>query len=105
MPEAPGIKLDPNNVGRCPMSNTFRVRGGSIAAGQSFRSDGWSWPDTKDRGVMFFRATPHSPFHDGTLVSTEYNKTFGGDGKFYYGFRITNEGPQDVQYDVEGGGL
>ncbi len=83
----------------------FRVDGGSIASGASFRSDWWSWPDGGDKGVQFFLATPFSPWHDGKLVSSEFNKVMGGDGRFYYGFRITNEGPQDIMFKVEGGGV
>jgi hypothetical protein len=75
----------------------------SIAAGQSYRLDGWSWPDGSDRGAQYFSAHPLEP--NGKLVITEQNKTLGSDGRTYYGFRVTNEGPNDVHFSVQGGGL
>jgi len=84
---------------------SFTVGGTSIAANTSFRWDGWSWPDGADHGVQILTASPFSPWHDGKLVSSEFNKVFGGDGRFYYGFRVTNEGPQSVSFNVQGGGV
>jgi hypothetical protein len=75
----------------------------SIAAGQSFRLDGWSWPDGGDRGAQYFSAHPLEP--NGKLVMTEQNKTQGSDGRTYYGFRVKNEGPNDVHFSVQGGGF
>ena len=84
---------------------SFRVAGGSIGSGVSFRWDGWSWPGGPDMGAQYFSAHPFSPWHDGKLVITEQNKMLGGDNHYYYGFRITNEGPQSIQFQVEGGGF
>jgi len=84
---------------------SFEVGDFSIAANTSFRSDGWSWSDGGDRGVQIFTASPYSPWHDGKLVSSEFNKVYGGDGRFYYGFRVRNEGPQNVRFHVQGGGV
>jgi hypothetical protein len=75
----------------------------SIAAGQSFRFDGWSWPDGSDHGAQYFSAHPLEP--DGKLVMTEQSKMRGSDGRIYYGFRVTNEGPRDVHFSVQGGGF
>ena len=83
---------------------SFRVAGGSISAGTSFRWDGWQWPGGPDKGAQHFSAHPPNPWHDGKLVVSEQNKTLGGDAHYYYGFRLTNEGPQDVNFEVEGGG-
>jgi hypothetical protein len=75
----------------------------SISAGQSFRFDGWSWPDGGDRGAQYFSAHPLDP--NGKLVMSEQNKVQGSDGRTYYGFRVTNEGPNDVHFSVQGGGF
>lgn len=75
----------------------------SIAAGQSYRLDGWSWPDGSDHGAQYFSAHPLEA--NGKLVMTEQNKTQGSDGRTYYGFRVTNEGPNDVHFSVQGGGF
>ncbi len=75
----------------------------SIAAGQSYRFDGWSWPDGADHGAQYFSAHPLEP--NGKLVITEQNKMRGSDGRTYYGFRVTNEGPNDVHFSVQGGGF
>ena len=75
----------------------------SIKAHESYRFDGWSWADGSDRGAQYFSAHPLEP--DGTLVITEQNKMRGSDGRTYYGFRVTNEGPNDVHYSVQGGGF
>lgn len=75
----------------------------TIAAHQSFRSDGWSWPDGGDRGAQYFSAHPTRT--NGKLVMSEQNKLWGSDTRFYYGFRVTNEGPDEVHFSVQGGGL
>jgi len=75
----------------------------SIKAGDSFRLDGWSWPDGSDHGAQYFSAHPLEA--DGKLVITEQNKTQGSDGRTYYGFRVKNEGPNDVHFSVQGGGF
>jgi len=75
----------------------------SIKSGESFRLDGWSWPDGGDRGAQYFSAHPLEA--NGKLVITEQNKTKGSDGRTYYGFRVTNEGPNDVHFNVQGGGF
>lgn len=74
-----------------------------IVAGDSYRMDWWSWPDGGNKGTQLFFATPRTP--DAKLVISEFNKVIGTDGRYNYGFRVTNEGPQDVWYDVEGGGV
>ena len=81
----------------------FRVQGGTINAGTSFRWDGWYWPGGPDMRAQYFSAHPPNPWHDGKLVISEQNKVLGGNEFYYYGFRITNEGPQSVYFDVEGG--
>ncbi len=81
---------------------SFRVSGGSINPGVTFRWDGWSWPDGSDRGAQYFSGHPLNP--NGKLVITDENKILGTDRRFSYGFRITNEGPNAVNFDVEGGG-
>ena len=81
---------------------SFRIPGGTIAAGSSFRWDGLSWPDGGDRGPVYFSAHPLNP--NGKLVISQQNKMLGIDRRFYYGFRITNEGPLAVGFDIEGGG-
>ena len=75
----------------------------TIASGQSFRLDGWSWPDGGDRGAQYFSAHPLTP--NANLVMSEQNKTQGSDGRTYYGFRVTNEGPMDAFFSVQGGGF
>lgn len=75
----------------------------TIAAGQSFRLDWWSWPDGGDRGAQYFSAHPTRT--DGRLVMDEQNKLWGSDARYYYGFRITNDGPDDVHFSVQGGGF
>ena len=84
---------------------SFRVTGGSISAGTSFRWDGWYWSGGNgDHGAQYFSAHPIDPWRDAKLVITQQNKVLGGDGHYYYGFRITNEGPLDANFQVEGGG-
>ena len=75
----------------------------TIAAGQSFRLDGWQWPGGADRGAQYFSAHPLNP--NGKLVMSEQNKLLGGDGRFSYGFRVRNEGPFAVNFNVQGGGF
>ena len=78
----------------------------TINPGQSYRFDGWSFPDGNgDRGGQYFGAHPYSPWHDGKLVTSEQNKMLGGNGHYYYCFRVTNEGPEFVHYGVQGGGF
>jgi hypothetical protein len=74
----------------------------SIKAHESYRLDG-SWPDGSDHGAQYFSAHPLEP--DGKLVITEQSKIRGSDGRTHYGFRVTNEGPKDVHYNVQGGGF
>jgi hypothetical protein len=75
----------------------------SIASGQSYRLDGWSWPDGSDHGAQYFSAHPLEA--NGKLVMTEQNKMQGSDGRTYYGFRVTNEGPNSIHFSVQGGGF
>lgn len=75
----------------------------SLAANASMRLDGWQWPDGGDRGAQYFSAHPLGP--DAKLVMTEQNKTLGRDGRTSYGFRVTNEGPREVRFSVQGGGF
>src|SRR5476651_1397887 len=75
----------------------------SIAAGESHRFDGWSWPDGADHGAQYFSAHPLEP--NGKLVMSEQNKMRGADGRTYYGFRVTNQGPADIHFNVQGGGF
>ena len=77
----------------------------TIAAGQSFRIDGWSWSGGNgDQGAQYFSAQPLNP--DAKLVMSEQNKVFDGrTGHFFYGFRVRNEGPLATAFSVQGGGL
>lgn len=77
----------------------------TIAAGQSFRLDGWHWNDGNgDHGAQYFSAHPLNP--NAKLVMSEQNKVFDGpSGKFNYGFRVTNEGPLATAFSVQGGGF
>jgi hypothetical protein len=78
----------------------------TIASGESFRSDGWFWSDGNgDQGAQYFSAHPLEPFRDAKLVISENNKMLGDDNHYYYGFRITNEGPLDARFSVQGGGF
>jgi hypothetical protein len=78
----------------------------TISPGQSYRLDWWSWSGGNgDQGAQYFSAHPFDPWHDGKLVMSEQNKVLGGDGHYYYGFRVTNEGPQFIHFSVQGGGF
>jgi hypothetical protein len=93
----------------------FKVKvAASIGAGTSFRWDGWSWPGAPDMGPQYFSAHPSGPqvlslSQPGMLITSEQSKTLELDvgdfeSHYSYGFRITNPGPQDLLFDVEGGG-
>ena len=76
----------------------------TIAPGQSFRLDGWVFPGGNgDHGAQYFSAHPLNP--SGKLVMDDQNKLLGGNGIFSYGFRVTNEGPFAVNFNVQGGGF
>jgi uncharacterized protein YchJ len=75
----------------------------SIQPGASYRLDGWSWTDGSDQGAQYLSAHPLNP--DARLVMSEQNKTLGTDGRWYYGFRVTNEGPQTALFSAQGGGF
>lgn len=75
----------------------------TINAGESFRVDFWTWPNGEDHGAQYFSAHPLGP--DAMLIISEQSKVMDANGEFFYGFRVTNAGPNDVQFTVEGGGL
>jgi hypothetical protein len=79
-----------------------RIGDFSIAAGTSYRVDGFSWPDGSDQGAIYFSTSPSQP--NAKLVISEHNKVWLDTG-WYYGFRVTNEGPADSHFSVEGGGF
>ena len=78
----------------------------TIAANTSYRFDGWNFPGGNgDHGAQYFSAHPIDPSRDAQLVISDQSKTLGSDGKYYYGFRISNFGPLDAHYSVQGGGF
>lgn len=78
----------------------------TIAAGQSFRLDGWNWSDGNgDHGPQYFSAHPKEPFRDAQLLMTDQSKRLGDDDRYSYGFRVTNVGPLDAHFSVQGGGF
>jgi hypothetical protein len=79
------------------------LQNATLGPGGSFRWDGWNWPDGSDHGAQYFSAHPENP--DAKLVMSEQNKTLGSDGRWYYGFRVTNEGPNATNLSVQGGGF
>jgi hypothetical protein len=77
----------------------------TIAANQSFRFDGWLFPGGNgDQGAQYFSAHPIDPSRDAKLVISDESKVLGSDGKYTYGFRITNLGPLSAHFSVQGGG-
>ncbi|MDB5281871.1 MAG: hypothetical protein JWO06_946 [Bacteroidota bacterium] len=77
----------------------------TIASGASFRFDGWSWSaGNGDHGAQYFSAHPIDPSRDAQLIISDQSKTLGTDGHYSYGFRITNHGPLDAHFSVQGGG-
>jgi hypothetical protein len=84
----------------------FRVPGGTIAQGQTIRSDGWSWDAGVDMGAQHFSCRPS--LHDCRLVVSNQTKMLVQDGsrvRWVYGFTVTNEGWAETYYEVEGGGF
>jgi hypothetical protein len=78
----------------------------TIAANTSFRSDGWNFSDGNgDHGAQYFAAHPIDPSRDAQLVISDESKTLGIDDRYSYGFRITNFGPLDAQFSIQGGGF
>jgi hypothetical protein len=95
-----------------PAATAYNVQGGSfnelilqgyfsIVAGQSIQME-YIFDQCTDIGGQLDSAFPRDP--DAKLVVSEENIQLGADGCWYYGFRVTNEGPNDTIYQVLSGG-
>lgn len=75
---------------------------GTIARGQTLWPE-WGWTSGNgDRGAIFQMA---SPLGTATLLSGPEIKYLDQNGHYWYGVVVTNEGPADVGFNLQGGGL
>jgi len=73
---------------------------GSMNAGET---QYWWYTFGSDQGVQLALANPFG--YNAQLISSNYGKQRNSDGSVTYYVTVTNNGPEPVTFDLQGGGV
>jgi len=75
----------------------------SLGPQEALDISAWFGADARDVGPQYFAAHPLEP--GGPLVSARQRKWRDPDGRTFYGFQVTNRGPNAISFNIQGGGF